>query len=208
MPGIPRIEPYSMPARSLLPINIASWKIDPQRAVLLVHDMQRYFIRPIPFDNPRSTLLRNTAILRRRCLSLGVPTAFAAQPGGMTVSQRGLLKDFWGPGMDMDPLDRGVVDELMPSREDWLLTKWRYSAFWQSDLLQRMRNAGRDQLIICGVYAHIGVLMTAAEAFSNDIETFIVGDAIADFSLDRHLMALEYAAQCCAVIVAANEVLT
>jgi isochorismate hydrolase len=117
------------------------------------------------------------------------------------------LKDFWGTGMQVDPADRAVVDELAPGKEDWILAKWRYSAFWKSDLLQRLRLAGRDQLIICGVYAHIGVLMTAVEAFSNDIETFIVADAVADFSLERHLMALDYAARCCAVVVTTSEIL-
>ena len=57
-----------------------------------------------------------------------------------------------------------------------------------------MRGHGRDQLVICGVYAHVGILMTAHEGFSNDIQTFLVADAIADFSADFHRMALEYAA--------------
>ncbi|WP_031370582.1 isochorismatase family protein [Lysobacter antibioticus] len=206
MTGIPKIQPYAMPTSAQLPANIASWKIDPDRAVLLVHDMQRYFLRPIPSEGLGSVLVKNAASIRRRCQALGIPVAYTAQPGGMTAEERGLLKDFWGSGMQVDPVDRNVVDELSPIEGDWSLTKWRYSAFWKSNLLKRMREAGRDQLIICGVYAHIGVLMTAVEAFSNDIETFVVGDAVADFSLERHLMALEYAARCCAVVVTSEQV--
>lgn len=206
MKGIPRIEPYAMPTGAQLPTNIAGWKIDPRRAVLLVHDMQRFFLRPIPSEGLGAVLVQHAAAIRERCRSLGIPVAFTAQPGGMTAAQRGLLKDFWGAGMQVDPLDRNIVKELAPQEEDWTLTKWRYSAFWKSDLLQRMRDARRDQLILCGVYAHIGVLMTAVDAFSNDIETFFVADAVADFSLDRHLMALEYAARCCAVVVTAEQV--
>ncbi|WP_380037393.1 isochorismatase family protein [Dyella tabacisoli] len=195
-----------MPTSAQLPANIAGWKIEPHRAVLLLHDMQRYFVRQIPTEGLGAVLVRNAAAIRERCISLGIPVAFTAQPGGMTTAQRGLLKDFWGSGMQVDPADRNVVDELAPHKNDWSLTKWRYSAFWNSDLLKRMRDAGRDQLIISGVYAHIGVLMTAVEAFSNDIETFVVADAVADFSLDRHLMALEYAARCCAVVVTTKEI--
>ncbi|KAE9902304.1 isochorismatase family protein, partial [Enterobacteriaceae bacterium TzEc051] len=42
------------------------------------------------------------------------------------------------------------------------------------------------------VYAHIGVLQTAAEAFMNGIQPFMVGDSVADFSLQDHLFALQY----------------
>jgi isochorismate hydrolase len=207
MSGIPEIEAYPMPMLSQLPVNVANWKIDPQRAVLLVHDMQRFFVRRIPSENPRSLLLRNSALIRQYCINLGMPIAYTTQPGGMTDSERGLLKDFWGTGMKVDPIDREIVEELLPCPQDWLFTKWRYSAFHQSDLLQRMRETGHDQLIICGVYAHIGVLITAVEAFSNDIKVFLVADAIADFSQAHHLMALNYAARCCAVTLLTNKVI-
>ncbi|WP_031469472.1 isochorismatase family protein [Sciscionella sediminilitoris] len=206
MAGIPTIEPYSMPAAGDLPENIAGWSADPDRAVLLVHDMQRFFVRPLP-GGLREELVSNIAVLRARCASLGVPVGYTAQPGGMTERQRGLLKDFWGPGMRVAPADREVVDALTPAEDDWTFVKWRYSAFFGSDLLARMRTLGRDQLVLCGVYAHVGVLMTAVEAFTNDIETFLVADAIADFSARYHRLAIDYAAQRCAVVTTAKEVL-
>ncbi|WP_328375618.1 isochorismatase family protein [Streptomyces sp. NBC_01020] len=206
MPGIPRIEPYPMPTSADLPANVAGWTADPERAVLLVHDMQRYFLKPLP-DALRDELVRNAAELRDRCAALGVPVAYTAQPGGMTEQQRGLLADFWGPGMRTAPADREVVEPLAPVPGDWVFTKWRYSAFFRSDLLKHMRQAGRDQLIICGVYAHVGVLMSAVDAFTNDIQAFLVADAVADFSADQHRQAVEYAARRCAMAVTTKEVL-
>ncbi|NEA55072.1 isochorismatase family protein [Streptomyces sp. SID13666] len=205
MAGIPPIEPYAFPAAGDLPANTAQWTPDPDRAVLLVHDMQRYFLAPFP-DSVREPLVSRTAALRDRCASVGVPVAYTVQPGSMTEKERGLLMDFWGPGMRRDPADRAVVDALTPRDDDWQLTKWRYSAFHNSPLLERMRDAGRDQLIICGVYAHVGILMTALEAFTNDIQVFLVGDAVADFNERYHRMALDYAAERCAMVVAAKEV--
>ncbi|MEU7603157.1 isochorismatase family protein [Streptomyces sp. NPDC040724] len=209
MGGIPPIDPYPMPSEGDLPANTAQWTVDPDRAVLLVHDMQRYFLRPFPQDqSPGSDLVRNAALLREQCSALGVPVAYTAQPGGMTDQERGLLKDFWGPGMKVSAEDRKVVDELAPAPADWVFTKWRYSAFFKSDLLERMRAHGRDQLIICGVYAHVGVLMSAVEAFTNDIRPFLVADAVADFSQEYHHLALDYAAERCAVVTTAKSVLT
>jgi isochorismate hydrolase len=207
MPGIPPIEPYAMPSVGDLPPNTAGWVIEPRRAVLLIHDMQRYFLEPLPAAGPRDELVRHTALLRERCARLDVPVAYTAQPGGMTVAQRGLLRDFWGPGMRVDPDDRQIIEPLAPAPGDWVLTKWRYSAFFRTDLLRRMRDAGRDQLVICGVYAHVGVLATAVEAFTNDIQPFLVADAVADFSADFHHMTLAYAALRCAVVVFTKEVL-
>lgn len=199
MPGIPPIAPYPMPMTDQLPRNTAPWVPDPARAVLLLHDMQRYFLRPLP-EGIGGELVRNATRLRRAAQALGMPVAYTAQPGGMTDEQRGLLKDFWGPGMRVDPADRQVVEPLAPAPGDWVFTKWRYSAFFKSELLDRMRAAGRDQLIIAGVYAHVGVLMTAVEAYTNDIQAFVAADAVADFSEEYHRMALTYAAERCAVV--------
>ncbi|PSL52246.1 isochorismate hydrolase [Saccharothrix carnea] len=206
MTGIPPIDPYPLPTSDDLPANTATWTADPRRAVVLIHDMQRYFVRPFP-DSLRDRIIGNIAALREACAARGARIAYTAQPGGMTEQDRGLLRDFWGPGMRVDPGDREVVDELAPAEGDWVFTKWRYSAFFRSDLLARMRADDRDQLIVCGVYAHVGVLVTALEAYTNDIRTFVVADAIGDFTADYHRLAVEYAAQRCAVVATTDTIL-
>ncbi|MER7282824.1 isochorismatase family protein [Dactylosporangium sp. NPDC000244] len=197
------IPPYPLPAEGDLPANTAGWRPDPRRAVLLIHDMQRYFLRPFAPEF-RERLVGNVAALHR---GAGLPVAYTVQPGGMTSEQRGLLADFWGPGMAMTPADREVVEPLTPGPDDWVFTKWRYSAFVRSDLLARMRAAGRDQLVVCGVYAHIGVLATLVEAFSHDIQPFLVADAVGDLSAEEHRLALTYAARRCAVVTTTAAVL-
>ncbi|MCX3059250.1 isochorismatase family protein [Streptomyces beihaiensis] len=209
MAGIPVIRPYPMPTRAELPEPAVSWTVAPERAVLLVHDLQKYFLAAFPDGRqPVRDLVRNAARVRDRCAALGIPVAYTAQPGGMSPDERGLLKDFWGPGMTPSPEHREVVEPLAPAPGDWLLTKWRYSAFFKTELLERMRAAGRDQLILCGVYAHVGVLMTAVDAFTHDIEPFLVADAVADFDADDHRMALEYAAARCASVTTTDDLLT
>lgn len=202
--AIPAIEPYPMPAEAELPDNIARWRVDPDRAALLVHDMQNYFLSP--FTDP-SALLANVGALKDRFSAVGAPVYYTAQPGGMSTEDRGLLMDFWGPGMTADPAHRAIVPRLEPSPGDVVLTKWRPSAFCRTDLLRLLREQGRDQLVICGVYAHVGILMTAHESFSHDIQTFVVADAIADFTPDFHRLALDYAASRCAVTISTRRVL-
>ncbi|WP_164412364.1 isochorismatase family protein [Streptomyces salinarius] len=196
MSHIPPVEPYRMPGDGDLPGNTVSWVPDPSRAVLLLHDMQEFFLRPFPRTaEPGGTLVSHATLLRQRCAELGIPVAYTAQPGGMTPEERGLLHDFWGPGMDPTPEHRRIVSGLESRPGDWTFTKWRYSAFHRSGLLERMRSQQRDQLILCGVYAHIGVLATAVDAYTHDIQPFLVADAVADFSADDHRLALNYVAR-------------
>lgn len=200
MMTIDRIMPYPMPGKEDVPEAAVPWRPRPDRAAVLVHDMQRYFLRFFPAgQSPLTELTANTAQLLATARDLGVPVMYTAQPGAMTRADRGLLHDFWGPGMDAAQADRAIADEVAPEEGEAVLTKWRYSAFYRSDLEQRLLRSGRDQLIVCGVYAHVGCLMTACDAFTRDIQPFLVADALADFSLDHHVMALRYAADRCAV---------
>jgi isochorismate hydrolase len=204
MAGIARINSYLLPTAGELPADTATWRLEPARALLLMHDMQRYFLRPFATEL-RDELVSNCVALREYAVRHGMRVGYSRQPGAMSDADRGLLKDFWGPGMRVSPEDRDVVPPLRPGPDDWLFTKWRYSAFFRSDLLARMRAEGRDQLVVCGVYAHVGVLMTAVEAFTNDIETFLVADAVADFTPEDHRMAVDYAARRCAVTATTKE---
>ena len=183
---IPAAESYPMPTNAQLPANRVAWKLDPARCALLVHDMQRYFVNIYAAGSPPlSDLLINAAAIRRRCADLSIPTYFSYQPGSQSVAERGLLQDFWGAGIGGGQEVTAIVEELAPSQRDTMIVKRRYSAFHRTDLLSSLKSAGKDQLIICGVFAHIGCLVTAIEAFMNDIQPFLVADAVADFSAAR-----------------------
>lgn len=205
--SIPPIQPYAMPASHELPDSVLTWRPDAGRAVLLIHDMQEYFVAPFTDRlSPKVELVDNIARLRDQADAAGVPVAYTAQPGSMSPADRGLLKDFWGPGMALSPEHREIVQPLRPVDGDWLFTKWRYSAFHRSDLAERMAASGRDQLIVCGVYAHVGVMITACDAFTRDIETFVVADAIADFTRGYHELALTWSAERSSVVATTDAV--
>jgi bifunctional isochorismate lyase/aryl carrier protein len=198
--AIPTITPYTMPTDAEVPLTEVSWIPDPARAVLLIHDMQRYFMSAFtPGQSPATELVGNIKRLRESADALGMPVIYTAQPGNMTREQRGLLHDFWGPGMSAAPENREIIEELTPTGRDTIVTKWRYSAFHRTGLRELLDAWGRDQLIICGVYAHIGCLMTACDSFTLDVQPFFVADALADFSRAEHLMAIRYAARRCGV---------
>lgn len=124
----------------------------------------------------------------------------------MTVADRGLMADFWGPGMRPDAAQRSWADGLRPHGDDLTLVKTRYSAFHATPLLSWLRRSGRDQLVVCGVYTHVGVLATALDAFTHDVQPFLVADAMADMTPELHRAALAHAARTCAQVVTTGQV--
>jgi len=109
--------------------------------------------------------------------------------------------------IDADPRAEEIVDELAPQPGDVRLTKWRYSAFQRSSFAEQLAERGRDQLLITGVYAHIGCQATAVEAFMRDVRPFLVADGVADFSRRHHDQAVEYVAQRCGVAISTADLL-
>lgn len=194
--SLPEISAYPMPSEADLPTLKVSWRIDPDRAVLLIHDMQRYFLRAFPADQqPVVDLVTNIDRLRQAFAAAGAPVVYTGQPGDMRPEDRRLLGEFWGPGMSSRDHDRAIIDKLAPTARDRLFTKWRYTALFGNGLLEHLRELGRDQLVICGVYANAGCLMTASHAFTHSIQPFLVADALADFTEEGHHAALAYCAE-------------
>ncbi|MES3677595.1 isochorismatase family protein [Halomonas elongata] len=205
--AIPHLPDYPLPTASDLPDNRAAWQAEASRSVLLIHDMQEHFIGFYGDDSLLvQRLIENIVRLRDCCHEQGIPVVYTAQPSDQPPSDRALLNDFWGPGLtEADPGRQAIVSALTPAEGETVLTKWRYSAFQRSELRTLMQEWGRDQLLITGVYAHIGCLATALEAFMVDIQAFMVGDAVADFSAEEHHMALNYVASRCGCVTALGD---
>ncbi|MFJ5293388.1 isochorismatase family protein [Streptomyces sp. NPDC088348] len=94
-----------------------AWKVDAARTVLLVHDMQAYFLKsPPPEQQPLVDLVENAGRLRDTCAARGVPVVQTRQPGDMTADQRGLPADFRVPGMGAVEDHRKAVEDHPNSR--------------------------------------------------------------------------------------------
>ncbi|MEQ6279649.1 isochorismatase [Kluyvera huaxiensis] len=206
--AIPKLQGYALPTALDLPENKVDWAFEPARAALLIHDMQEYFLNFWGDDSEMmETVVANIAALRDFCKKNGIPVYYTAQPKEQSDEDRALLNDMWGPGLTRSPEQQRVIAALAPDDADTVLVKWRYSAFHRSPLEQMLKESGRNQLIITGVYAHIGCMTTATDAFMRDIKPFFVADALADFSRDEHLMSLKYVAGRSGRVVMTDELL-
>lgn len=196
---LPRDIHYQIPDIDRLPDGRAPWDLDSDRALLLIHDMQHYFLDAFaPGQEPLVTLLRNMREVIGHARERGIPVMYTAHPANQGSQRRGLLADLWGPGIGSAEAAR-IHPEVAPGPRDVVLDKCRYDAFESTGLAERMRALGRDQLVITGIYAHIGCLATAIRAFVLDIQPFLVVDAVADLDPRSHEEAVRYVADCCGV---------
>ncbi len=206
---IPKIASYDLPPAGSWPAPRTVWPLETRRAALLVHDMQDYFLRAYERgESPLAPAVDGIRRIRAACRAAGVPVLFSAQPGEQSRDERGLLWDMWGPGIIQHPELQPMIAGLEPADGDVVLPKRRYSAFYGTDLRSRLEELGRDQLIITGVYAHIGCLTTAVDGFMQGVQPFMVADATADFSRGDHDVALRQVARTCGVVTTVAEVVS
>ncbi|KQB84532.1 isochorismatase family protein [Corynebacterium oculi] len=189
---IPSIAPYEIPAMPTT--HTVAWTPQPHTSALLIHDMQRYFLDAYAGQSPASIVIPHIRRLIDAADAHGIPVFYSVQPPSQREHRRGLLQEFWGAGMQTDQ-EAEVIPELAPREQHHVLTKWRYSALQRTDLRQSLAYAGRNELIIAGVYGHMGCMITAAEAFMNDIRAFVVRDGIADFTAEDHRQTLDWVAR-------------
>jgi bifunctional isochorismate lyase / aryl carrier protein len=206
---IPKIAQYPLPSLGTWPAARAQWRLDAQRSALLVHDMQHYFLEAFePGVSPVAPMTQNIQRLCALARRAGVPVLFSAQPGEQTQAERGLLWDVWGPGIVRSPEKRSILSGLRNEPADVLIEKRRYSAFYETELAAVLSAGSRDQLVITGIYAHIGCHATALDGFMRGVKPFVVADATADFSERDHHNALHQVARTCGVVTTTEEVAT
>ncbi len=85
---------------------------------------------------------------------------------------------------------------LNPQPTDYVVEKRRYSGFFQTGLLLLLNELGVDTLICCGMDTNICVKHTVADAYFNNFNIIVVGDATATFLVGDQEEGLDYMRTC------------
>jgi bifunctional isochorismate lyase / aryl carrier protein len=201
------IAPYPAPTSECLALNKVRWTLDPNDCVLLVHDAQNFwldmFVDPAP-------LLAKLVVLREASAKLGIPVVYTVAERPKTLAERGLAMQLWGPGIGGGkPTAEQVAihTQLSPGPEDHIIVKSRISAFHETGLEALLRRMNRRQVLLCGMFGHHGVLLTAAAAYMYNYQLFLAADAIGDYSQADHDMTIRYVAEMCGQLVLSDQVL-
>jgi ureidoacrylate peracid hydrolase len=162
--------------------------IDTASTALIVVDMQNHFLAPdAPLESRAGremipTLCRGIALCRER----GMPVVYTRQLHRQDGADRRLSMHFWGQDADSDGLIDGapgaeIHQELAPEDGDLVVAKYRYSAFYGTDLERALRDMGIDTVVIGGVTTENCCHATARDAFFRDFRVGFLSDATATF---------------------------
>ncbi len=199
--------------------NQAPFDFDPQRAALLIIDVQRYFVRPdlsfgrvferlSPgvtagyFRRVQEIVVPSIRRLQEACRARRVPIFFTA-----TGTEIGDGRDLPGWLRDLDQLGLAVTGErvwpqvgdpswqveesVAPAAGEPVLIKRSSGPLASTRLDQTLRHLGIDTVVVTGLTTDVCVTQTAREMADRGFVTIVVEDACTTLSEAMHRSALE-----------------
>ena len=174
---------------------------------LLIVDMQNDFVRkgaPMEVPDARVTIPQHQELLAF-CREFGIPiiyTKFVAGPKRTLMwewspqleppiwaCQRAYRRLYHDVGKELDCAD--IIDEIYPAPNDYLVEKYGYGAFSNTNLEDILRSLHVESLVVTGTVTQICVEETAREAFHHGYRTTIVSDAVSSYLPDLHASTLK-----------------
>ena len=165
--------------------------------MLLVHDMQNYWI---DLYEDKDAVVKPVARLLKLFRDARLPVVYCRGERAQTRFERGLGLTVWGDGLNAAHVtehDCAIADAVAPDAESYVIEKPRHSAFFKTPLEELLRKMNRDQVVVCGVFAHHGVMVSTIDGYMRNFQMTLVADALGDYSEDEHRFALKYVAQMC-----------
>lgn len=170
--------------KALKPYRKRKPVLHPEQAALLVIDLQNYFRR---IAQP---ILKRVLGVIEACRQRAIPIIYTQHGHTDPVSDGGMLGEWWGELILAGTEDWKLLPEIVVKEKDLVLPKKRYSAFFETDLDQRLRSKGIQEVIIAGVMTNLCCETTARDAFMRDYRVFVLIDGTATGKDELHLATL------------------
>ncbi|MHC4181910.1 MAG: isochorismatase family protein [Planctomycetota bacterium] len=163
--------------------NVRKAKPTLDKTALLIIDMQKYF------GSIAKPILEKVVSLIAVCRKRGIKVLYTRH-GHRRKNDGSMLSKWWGELIMYGSEEWELIDGLDAAAED-IIDKNRYNAFHETNLDQRLQNAGIEDIIISGVMTNCCVETTARSAFDHDYGVFIVADACAAANDELHMATLK-----------------
>ncbi len=168
-----------------MPIDISQFKLDADKAVLVVIDIQERLVPAMP-KKVYARLRETVAMLVEAAKLLGVPVVTTEQyPRGIGHT----------------------VPELAEACSDQVIEKVSFGCCGEPNFQAAMKETGRSQVIVTGMEAHVCVYQTVLGLLEDGYHVHLVRDAICSRNKTDYLAGVENAVQAGAVATTAETVL-
>lgn len=166
---------------------VIDWTLRPDRAVLLVIDMQNDFVlEGAPMEVPMArAYLPNMVRIVNACRERGVPVIFTQHLLYDHVSisplEVNIQPHLQSGGIRAGTAGVEIVESLRPLPTEFVVRKHRYDAFYNTNLdtlVRTIRGPHQvDTVIIIGTVTNICCESTARSAYMRDYKVLFVSDA-------------------------------
>jgi nicotinamidase-related amidase len=169
-------------------------EFDVRKTALLFFDMLNIYYHGAPPEKKESMkpIVANAARVLESARKVSIPVFYAmanhrrdGEIRSRIITDTDMRLNPWPKG-ECNPSIHGatdgsweqkVIDELKPNAEDYIIPKFRWSAFHQTYLDLALRARGLDTIIISGGSVDVGVASTAYAARDLDYNVIVVRDA-------------------------------
>lgn len=179
--------------------------IDPKTTAILFFDLLNGHVKKDDLETQERyrPVIKNNMILLEKSRATGVLVAYAAanhrkdnRTTGQTIRDTNNKLETIKRGTESHFIHSGtwesqIIDEIAPTANDFLIPKYRWSAFHQTYLDLTLRTQKITNLIICGGSTDVGVASTAYSARDLDYNLIFAEDACTSHQMEGHHFCMQ-----------------
>lgn len=152
---------------------------DGARSALVIVDMQEFFFHKVERRQNLKAIIANINLLIDHFEARNMPifhviSVYQADGSNWDLKMRAAGE----PELIEGSRDAAILPQIKLSKEHTIIKKTRYSAFFKTDLAERLQGAGVQRVIVVGAYTHYCVNSTVFDAYCHDFVPGIINDAV------------------------------
>ncbi len=178
--------------QQIAPYNRHEMRLDVAASALLVIDMQRFFLDPASptFTCGGLAILPRVQRLIAAYRRAKRPVIFTQHVHHPDDLDAGIMGWWWeGKCLEGSPAS-AIHPDLAPIAGEKVVSKHRYSAFYNTDLETVLRCLKVQDLVLSGIMTNMCCESTARDAYYRDYRVFFLADATGSINEQMHLASL------------------
>lgn len=178
---------YPIDLTQIKEYNTRQWKVNPRKAALIIIEMQKVFLKDMGIisDLQMANIHRIISVAE----AAGTKIVYVRHNDSSEISRT--MIDWWnGDKIAKDSDGWQIIDEFN-THGKIIIDKNQYSAFFKTDLDEKLKEVGIEDVIITGVMTNCCCETTARDAFMHGYRVFFINDATATVNEELHLATLK-----------------